>query len=267
LESHLPAAAGRRRPLPTRRVSPGTGLTLRSSWCRDFRALRRSSSSGVPLPCHSQRSRPVLSGQPRTTPQRPRPAPFSIVAGGNPARSGFASRGSIGRGLHQPGPRWGRDRAVNDRNAADNQDSHSHHLSSSAALPGRAPQATVTRRFALTRKGSQVQTLSRPPRIAAGQARGPGLLRLGLAVESWGSKRAATTARPTPAGASEPSLAWLSRSTPNAPAALGVRVAGSVRVGLGPGGVGASVTRPAPGWAGPVLSTPGPPAGGGPRAR
>jgi hypothetical protein len=72
----------------------GRGLTLRSSWCRDFRALRTSSSSAVPLPCHSQRSRPVLSGQPQTTPPRPRPAPFSIVAGGNPARSGFGSRGS-----------------------------------------------------------------------------------------------------------------------------------------------------------------------------
>jgi hypothetical protein len=41
--------------------------------------------------------------------------------------------------------------------------SHSHHLSGSTALLGRAPQARVTRRFALTRKGSQVQTLSRPP--------------------------------------------------------------------------------------------------------
>jgi hypothetical protein len=51
------------------------------------------------------------------------------------------------------------------------------------------------------------------------------------------------------------------------PAALAVRVAGSVRVALGPDGVGASVTRPAPGSAGPVLSTPGPPAGGGPRER
>jgi len=100
----LPAAAGRRRPLPTRRVSPGSGLTLRSSECRDFRILRTSSSPAVPLPCHSQRSRPVLSGQPRTTPQRPRPAPFSIVAGGNPARSGFASRGSWVRVPSSPPP-------------------------------------------------------------------------------------------------------------------------------------------------------------------
>jgi hypothetical protein len=51
------------------------------------------------------------------------------------------------------------------------------------------------------------------------------------------------------------------------PAALAVRVAGSVRVALVPDGVGASVTRPAPSQARPVLSTPGPPAGGGPRAR
>ena len=54
---------------------------------------------------------------------------------------------------------------------------------------------------------------------------------------------------------------------PSTPAALAVRVAGSVRVVLGPDGVGASVTRPAPGSAGPVLSTPGPPGGGGPRER
>src|SRR5829696_2166755 len=53
----------------------------------------------------------------------------------------------------------------------------------------------------------------------------------------------------------------------NTPAALVVRVVGSVRVGLGPGGGGASVTRPAPGSAGPVLSRPGPPAGGGPLER
>jgi hypothetical protein len=55
------------------------------------------------------------------------------------------------------------------------------------------------------------------------------------------------------------------RGTP--PAALAVRVAGSVRVVLGPDGVGASVTRPAPSQAGPALSTPGPPGGGGPRER
>jgi hypothetical protein len=53
----------------------------------------------------------------------------------------------------------------------------------------------------------------------------------------------------------------------NTPAALAVRVADSVRVALGPDGVGAIVTRPAPGQAGPALSTPGPPAGGGPRER
>jgi hypothetical protein len=53
----------------------------------------------------------------------------------------------------------------------------------------------------------------------------------------------------------------------NTPAALAVRVVGSVRVALGPDGVGASVTRPGPSRARPVLSTPGPPAGGGPRER
>src|SRR4029453_4715678 len=51
---------------------------------------------------------------------------------------------------------------------------------------------------------------------------------------------------------------------PNTPAALAVRVAGSVRVALGPDGGGASVTRSGPGSAGPGLSPPGPPGGGGP---
>src|SRR5215217_9259721 len=50
------------------------------------------------------------------------------------------------------------------------------------------------------------------------------------------------------------------------PAALVVGVVGSVRGGRGPGGGVASVTRPAPGWAGPALSRPGRPGGGGPRA-
>jgi hypothetical protein len=56
-----------------------------------------------------------------------------------------------GHALHTPwhGPRWGRSRAVNGRNASDNHGSAGHHLSSSAVLSGRAPQATVSRRFAL----------------------------------------------------------------------------------------------------------------------
>jgi hypothetical protein len=49
----------------------------------------------VPLPCHSWQSRPVSSGHPRTTPQRPRPVPFSIGGGDDPSRSGFGSRGSL----------------------------------------------------------------------------------------------------------------------------------------------------------------------------
>jgi transposase len=52
----------------------------------------------------------------------------------------------------------------------------------------------------------------------------------------------------------------------NTPAALVVRVVGSVRVGRGPGGGAAIVTRPARSQAGWVWSTPGRPAAGGPRA-
>jgi hypothetical protein len=52
-----------------------------------------------PLACHSQRSWPVPSGQPRTVPQRPQPAPFPSLAGDDRARSGFASRG---RGVVPP---------------------------------------------------------------------------------------------------------------------------------------------------------------------
>jgi hypothetical protein len=60
-------------------------------------ALRRalSSSLAVPLACHSQPSRPVPSGQPRTTPRRPQPAPFAKDAGSQHSRSGFGSRGSL----------------------------------------------------------------------------------------------------------------------------------------------------------------------------
>jgi hypothetical protein len=49
----------------------------------------------VPLPCHSQRSWPVSSGQSRKPPQRTPPATVGNGAGGEPARSGFGSRGSL----------------------------------------------------------------------------------------------------------------------------------------------------------------------------
>ena len=68
------------------------GPHLRSSW--RLRNPRTSSSPAVPLPCHSQRSWPVPSGQSGTTPQRPRPVPSSTGGGDDPSRSGFASRGS-----------------------------------------------------------------------------------------------------------------------------------------------------------------------------
>jgi len=59
----------------------------------------------------------------------------------------------------------------------------------------------------------------------------------------------------------------LRRGHPNTPAALVVRVVGSVPVGRGPGDGAASVTRPARSQAGWVSSRPGQSAVGGPRAR
>jgi hypothetical protein len=74
----------------------------------------------VPLPCHSQQSLPVPSRQPRKTPQRPPPALFPTLTGDDPARSGFASRWSIARGLYRPCRARPADRflAAEDRSAA-----------------------------------------------------------------------------------------------------------------------------------------------------
>src|SRR5829696_333890 len=47
----------------------------------------------------SASSSTVPSRQPRTTLPRARPAPTPILAGGSSARTGYASRGSIGQGL------------------------------------------------------------------------------------------------------------------------------------------------------------------------
>jgi hypothetical protein len=79
-----------------------------------------SFSPAVPPACHSQRSRPVPNGQPRTTAPRPRPAPFPAFAGDDPARSGFGSRGSVGPGLHRPCRARPADRSLvaEDRSAA-----------------------------------------------------------------------------------------------------------------------------------------------------
>jgi hypothetical protein len=82
------------RGLATMRWSPRAGLVLRSTWEPMAPLPARSPSLAVPLPCHSQQSRPVPSGQPRTTPRRPGPAPFTVSAGNDPAQTGFASRGS-----------------------------------------------------------------------------------------------------------------------------------------------------------------------------
>jgi hypothetical protein len=88
--------------LSTRRWSPRTGLTLRSRQSQRRDGVRGSSPLAVPQACHSQRSSSVPRGQPRTTRKPPRPAPFLALAGESSARSGFASRGSLGRGLHRP---------------------------------------------------------------------------------------------------------------------------------------------------------------------
>jgi hypothetical protein len=47
--------------------SPRTGLTLRSRRSQRRNRIPGSSPAAVPLACHSQQSRPVPSGQPRTT--------------------------------------------------------------------------------------------------------------------------------------------------------------------------------------------------------
>ena len=73
---------------------PGDGLILWSGWYPHWQALRTSSSSAVPLLCHSQQSRPVPSGHPRTMPRLSQPASFVPAAGNGPARTGFASRRS-----------------------------------------------------------------------------------------------------------------------------------------------------------------------------
>jgi hypothetical protein len=61
--------------------------------------------AGRPQACHSQRSLPVHSGQPRTTTKQPRPAPFPAIAGDSSGRTGFASRGSWVRVPSSP-PLW-----------------------------------------------------------------------------------------------------------------------------------------------------------------
>jgi hypothetical protein len=57
----LPRASG-----PCQRGRRGRScLTLRSSWCLYCQAAQASSSPALPLPCHSQQSRPVPSGRSR----------------------------------------------------------------------------------------------------------------------------------------------------------------------------------------------------------
>jgi hypothetical protein len=81
----LPRACGC---LPTRQRTTRRDLTLRCwepTWTR-------SPSPAVPPTWHSQQSRPVPSGQPRTTPPWPRPAQFPASPDNEPARTGFGSR-------------------------------------------------------------------------------------------------------------------------------------------------------------------------------
>jgi hypothetical protein len=163
----LPKLAVLRRRSVRTRSRTRAGRRFRSDHVRAPEAQRCSASSprpqvaslAVPLPCHSQQSWPVPIGQPRTTPERPGPARFAFFAGDGSARSGFASRGSIGRGLHQPGPRWGRDRAVNDRNAADN---HRQPQPSSVQLSSPARPSTAGHGHPSIRSDTEGVTGSNP---------------------------------------------------------------------------------------------------------
>jgi hypothetical protein len=74
---------------------PRTASPFGQSWSQQRHAVPMSSSPAVPLSCHSQESRAVPSGQPRTTPRRSRPAAIPVSPRSDPARSGFGSRGSL----------------------------------------------------------------------------------------------------------------------------------------------------------------------------
>jgi hypothetical protein len=109
---HLPAGPG---PEP-----PQTSKITNSSWSTNQRAedgphpIRLSGASGtcrmpgssrspaVPLACHSWQTRQVPSGQPRTTSKSQLAGPIPDSLDSEPARSGFASRGSIGPGCIDP---------------------------------------------------------------------------------------------------------------------------------------------------------------------
>jgi hypothetical protein len=117
-----------------------------------------SSSPAVPPPCPKHRSAAVIHGQPRSV-------PCALQAAG----SAIQMR-SDGASQARGGPRAGRSWAVNGRSASDN---YGESRASSVQLSGSFWPSTAGHglsRFALTRKGSQVQTLSRPPTIDAGQA-------------------------------------------------------------------------------------------------
>jgi hypothetical protein len=68
LQIESSAAAPPNGGLPTKPASAGDGPCATVELIPTLPAARTSSSSVVPLPCHSQESRPVLSGHPRTMP-------------------------------------------------------------------------------------------------------------------------------------------------------------------------------------------------------
>ena len=81
--------------LATTRWSSRLGLTAQSRLSQRYRLCRFVLAGPVPLACHSWKSRAVSTGQPRTMPKRRRPAPSTALAGGDPGRTGFGSRGSM----------------------------------------------------------------------------------------------------------------------------------------------------------------------------
>jgi hypothetical protein len=141
--------------LPTMQASPRTGLTLPPRWCHRHQARALFSLTGVPWTCPKHRSTAVIHGQQGSVrvPSDLRIAPYGsgprelpkLAVGRAGAATGSQTTGTLRTTMG----------------------SHSHHLSGSIALLGRAPQVTVTRRFALTRKGSQLLRFDfEPSRLA-----------------------------------------------------------------------------------------------------
>jgi hypothetical protein len=142
--------------LPTRLVSPWTGLTHRRAGTVAARPVPRSSSPAVPSRCHCEHD---ASGSPRSTTD-PRPSDLGALY----YRCGAARMvrmGSLGwTAGATAGPHSGHERP--DR-SGQHRSTPAHHLPRSPGTLPHPPQVAATPRRSLTRKGSQVQTLSRPP--------------------------------------------------------------------------------------------------------